>query len=268
MELLCDMAALTGATVIAPELGIPLEEMRFKHLGRASKVLVDVDATVIVQNHYPASVPERLAALQHQLEQTDFPEGRQRLQRRIADLTGGGVTLLAGGVTPVEGKENCRLMERGLRAAQSARCFGVVPGGGVTYIRMASAITAQSVSEKDPAVRAGMRMAAAALSAPLVQLAENCGADGSYICEKVRHSAQNDWGLDVMSGQYRNLREFGILDSVQVLDLSLRHAASVGRMLLSSGRLAAEVRTDSPGFYQKFKSIDMFRLHQAYGKNA
>lgn len=268
LELLCDMAALTGAAVIAPELGIPLEEMRFKHLGRASRVMVDADAAVIVQDNRPASASERLAALRRQLDQTDFPEGRRRLQRRIADLTGGGVTLLAGGVTPVEAKENCRLMERGLRAAQSSRCFGVAPGGGVTYIHMAGAVTAQSASERDPAVRAGLRMTAAALSAPLIQLAENCGADGSCICEKVRRSAQSGWGLDVVSGQYRNLRELGIWDSAQVLDLSLRHAASVGRMLLSAGRLAVEAQSNSPGFYQKFKSVDMFRLHQAYGKNA
>lgn len=246
LELLQDAAALTGAQLITPVLGLALSDIQEGHLGTAWEIRVDAERTVITEREIFASAQQRVAALRHQLEHTDFAEGRQRIQTRIANLSGGAVKLLVGGATPAEANVRREYMECGLRAAQSAQKHGMTAGGGMAGAQLSREL--EKLPADSPELCAGIRAVSEALLAPGRLLAQRMDRGGPPVCPAA------------------DGKDPAVRDPAQVLEAALRGAASVARLLLSAECLVAEADDSSPGFYQKFKTIDMFRLHQMYGK--
>ncbi len=246
-EMLRDIATLTGGTVISEELGKKLDQTTLTDLGQARRVVSTKDDTTIIEGRGKSEeIQARIAQIKVQIEETTSDYDREKLQERLAKLSGGVAVIKVGAATEVELKEKKARVEDALHATRAAVEEGIIPGGGVTLLRAAPAIAKLTL---DGDQRVGADILKRALEEPLRQLVRNAGLEGSVVVEHMSHEKRNSWGFDVMSEQYVDLVKAGIIDPAKVTRTALENAASVAAMILTTEALvtdAPEKKTAAP----------------------
>ncbi len=228
-----DIATLTGGTFISQDLGIQLENVTLEQLGRAKKVTVDKNNTTIVEGggQRPA-IDQRVAQIRAQIEQTDSEYDREKLQERLAKLAGGVAVISVGAETEADMKQKKARVEDALHATRAAMVEVIVPGGGVALIRCTEAVQA-SISKCKGDEKIGAEIVLRSLSAPLRQIADNAGIDGSVVADEVSRKPLST-GYDANKGEYVDMLKSGIIDPVKVTRTALANAASIAGLLLTT----------------------------------
>ncbi len=241
--MLGDIAILTGGTLISDDLGIQLENIEVSHLGRAKKITVDRSSTTIVEGAGKrADIDKRIAQLNHQIEQTDSEYDREKLQERLAKLSGGVAVISVGAETEADMKQKKARIEDALHATRAAVEEGIVPGGGVALLRCKEAVEkARSSARGDEKI--GVDIVLAVLDTPLKTIVSNGGLDGSVIAEDVREKDTN-MGYDANSNQFVDMFKAGIIDPVKVVRTALGNAASIASLLLTTETLVTNFDKD------------------------
>src|SRR5687767_6252450 len=244
-RMLEDIAILTGGEVITEELGLKLENTQLSQLGTARRVVITKDDTVIVDGGGdPEAIKGRINQIRAELETTDSDFDREKLQERLAKLAGGVAVIKVGAATETELKERKHRVEDALSATRAALEEGIVPGGGVALLRAQGSV-ADLVESLDGDERTGARIVYRALEEPIRQIAENAGADGSIVVDKVR--AQGDSvGFNALSGEYEDLVASGIIDPAMVTRSALQNAASIGSLIVTTDVVVAEPEEETP----------------------
>ena len=231
-EMLQDIAILTGGTVISEERGYYLETATLEMLGKAEKVVVTKDNTTVVNGAgAPEAIAERAALIRKQIETTNSDYDREKLQERLGKLAGGVAVLYVGAATEVEMKEKKDRVEDALSATRAAVEEGIVPGGGVAYIRAAQALKGMKGDNDDETT--GINIVARAIEEPLRQIAANAGVEGSVIINKIAEG-KDDFGYNARTGEYVHMFEAGVIDPTKVSRVALENAASVAGMFLTT----------------------------------
>jgi chaperonin GroEL len=232
-----DIAILTDGKMIAEELGIKLENVTLKDLGRAKRVIVDKDNTTIVEGAGKKSAIEgRISQIRAQIEETTSDYDREKLQERLAKLAGGVAVVKVGAATEVEMKEKKARVEDALHATRAAVEEGIVPGGGVALVRAATSLQNMRVSEDE---RVGVRIVQKALEEPVRWIAANAGADGSVVLDKVKNG-KGSFGFNAATEEFEDLVKAGIVDPTKVVRTALQNAASVAGLLITTEAMIAE----------------------------
>ena len=241
--MLGDIATLTGGTLISEDLGIKLENLTLDHLGRAKKITASKDTTTLVQGAGRADdVQQRIQQIRNQIDGTDSEYDCEKLQERLAKLTGGVAVISVGAETEAEMKQKKARVEDALHATRAAVEEGIVPGGGVPLIRCQEAVaSARSAARGDEKI--GVDIIWAALSAPLKQIADNCGVDGSVIVDEINGKPKNT-GYDVNTGDYVDMYKAGIIDPVKVVRTALANAASIAGLMLTTEALVTNLEDE------------------------
>ncbi|MBI5156140.1 chaperonin GroEL [Candidatus Peregrinibacteria bacterium] len=231
-EILKDIAILTGGRVISEEIGLKLESATFEDLGTARRVVVTKDNTLIVDGSGKKSeITARLNEIKAQLETTKSDFDREKLQERLAKLTGGVAVIKVGAATEVEQKEKQHRVEDALSATRAAAEEGIVAGGGTAFIRAIESLAKVKVANKDEQI--GVDIIKGALTAPTMHIANNAGAEGRVVVEKVRNEMKGNHGYNAMTGEYEDLVRAMIIDPKKVTRCALENAASVAAMFLT-----------------------------------
>ncbi|HAJ99905.1 MAG TPA: chaperonin GroEL [Bacteroidales bacterium] len=239
-----DIAILTGGTVISEEQGYKLENADLSHLGRAEKITVDKDNTTIVSGQGDKEmIKARVNQIKAQMENTTSDYDREKLQERLAKLAGGVAVLYVGAASEVEMKEKKDRFDDALHATRAAVEEGIVPGGGVAYIRALKALDGFEGDNEDETT--GVSIVRRALEEPLRMIVENAGIEGSIIVQKVKEG-NDDFGFNARTEKYEHLYESGVIDPTKVTRVALENAASIAGMLLTTECLLAEVKEDKP----------------------
>ena len=235
-RMLEDIAILTGGEVITDEMGLKLENTQLSQLGRARKVVIDKDATTIIDGAGDSEqIKARIKQIKAEVETTDSDFDREKLQERLAKLSGGVAVVKVGAATETEMKEKKHRVEDALQATRAALEEGIVPGGGVALMLAAKAINESG--DDDEAT--GARIIKRSLEEPLRQLATNAGLEASVVVNEVR-SAKKGWGLDVDTGETVDLVKAGIIDPAMVTRSALQNAASIAKNILTTEAVVAE----------------------------
>jgi chaperonin GroEL len=235
--MLQDIAVLTGSVLVAPEVGYKLDAVGLEVLGRARRIVVDKDTTTIVDGAGDSSeVADRIAQLRKEIEAADSDWDREKLQERLAKLSGGVAVIKVGASTEVELKERKHRIEDAIAATKAAIEEGIVPGGGIAFVHSVPALDKVQLSGDEAA---GVRIVRKALEEPLRWIAQNAGHDGYVVVQKVR---EGEWGigLDAATGQYVDLVKAGIVDPVKVSRNAVINAASIAALLLTTESLVVE----------------------------
>jgi chaperonin GroEL len=236
--MLQDIAILTGGTVISDEVGLSLEKASINDLGEAKKVLVEKENTTIIDGAGKASdIQARIASIRQQIEETTSDYDKEKLQERVAKLSGGVALIKVGAATEVEMKEKKARVEDALHATRAAVEEGVVPGGGVTLIRALKVLEKLTGDNEDQ--NHGIKLLARAIEEPLRQIVSNAGEDAAVVLNQVREGKGN-YGYNAATGEYGDLIEMGILDPTKVTRLALQNAASVAGLFLTTEASIAE----------------------------
>ncbi len=239
-DMLGDIAVLTGATVVSTELGKTLQEATLNELGRARRVLATKDDTTIVEGRgTQAAIDARIAQIKTQVEATTSTYDGEKLQERLAKLTGGVAVLKVGAATEVELKEKKARVEDALHATRAAVEEGIVPGGGVALLRAARALDGLVLSMPDEQI--GVDVVARALDAPLRQLVLNGGLEPGVVVDTIRHATNPSLGINLVSEKYVDMLSEGIIDPVKVTRSALENAASVAAMILTTEALVTDL---------------------------
>ncbi len=246
--MLADMAILTGGQVVAEEVGLQLESIGLDVLGEADRVVVGKDETTIINGRGTADeLAGRIAQIKAEIEHTDSDYDAEKLQERLAKLSGGVAVLKVGAATEVELKEKKHRIEDAVSTTKAAIEEGVVAGGGVTLLRAVSAVEDLAATlEGDQAT--GARIVAESLSGPLRQIAENAGQDGGVIVAKVRSLGDPAEGYNAATGEFENLVSAGIIDAAKVTRSALENAASIAGLFLTTEAVVAEAPVAAPTF--------------------
>jgi len=227
-----DIAALTGGSVISKELGHKLETLDIKFLGRAEKVIVNKDSTVIINGGGTTeSIAERINSIKSQIDTSTSDFDKEKLQERLAKLVGGVAVLYIGAATEIEMKEKKDRVDDALHATRAALEEGIVPGGGVAYIRCIEALDKMTGANDDETT--GIHIIRKALEEPLRQICYNAGVEGSVIVQKVREG-KDDFGYNARTEQYENMIESGVIDPAKVSRVALQNASSIAAMILTT----------------------------------
>ena len=235
-----DIAILTGGRFISEDLGIKLESLELKDLGRAKRVIVDKDNTTIVEGEGRNSeIQGRITQIRRQIEETTSDYDREKLQERLAKLAGGVAVIHVGAATETEMKEKKARVEDALHATRAAVEEGIVPGGGVALLRCLPAI--ENLNLKDEDERIGRDIVKRVLECPTRELARNAGVEGSVIVEEVKRRSGNE-GYNVTTGQYEDLVKAGVVDPKKVSRSALQNSASIAGPLLTTECLVTEVK--------------------------
>jgi chaperonin GroEL len=238
-RMLEDIAILTGGEVITEEMGLKLENTKLSQLGRARKVVVDKDSTTIIDGAGdPEQIKARIKQIKSEIETTDSDFDREKLQERLAKLSGGVAVVKVGAATETEMKEKKHRVEDALQATRAALEEGIVPGGGVALLNAADAVKAK-VDELAGDEKTGARIVLRALEEPLRQLATNAGLEGSVVVNQVR-TAKPGQGLNVETGEVEDLVKAGIVDPTMVTRSALQNAASIAKNILTTEAVVAE----------------------------
>ncbi len=242
--MLQDIAILTGGQVISEEVGLKLENATMDLLGRAKKVVITKDETTIIEGAgSDADIKGRISQIKTEIDNTDSDYDREKLQERLAKLSGGVAVLKVGAATEVELKEKKHRIEDAVSTTKAAIEEGVVPGGGVALLRAQDAVEKVMASlSGDEAT--GARMVARSLSAPLKQIAENAGLEGGVVVEKVKALKGNE-GLNAATGEYTDLVKLGVIDAAKVTRSALQNAASIAALFLTTEAVIADKPEDS-----------------------
>jgi len=239
-RMLEDIAILTGAEVITEEMGLKLENTKISQLGKARRVVVDKDSTTIIDGAGESdAIKGRIKQLKAEIENTDSDFDREKLQERLAKLSGGVAVVKVGASTETEMKEKKHRVEDALQAARAALEEGQVPGGGVALINAADAVKDKLLADLEGDEQTGAKIIIRALEEPLRQLATNAGLEGSIAVASVR-SATKGWGLNVDTGEVEDLLKSGIGDPTMVTRSALQNAASIAKNILTTEAIVAE----------------------------
>ncbi|MCI7741170.1 MAG: chaperonin GroEL [Clostridiales bacterium] len=240
-EMLQDIAILTGGTVISSELGMELKDAQLNMLGQAHQVKVTKENTVIVDGAGSAEeIRARVNQIQRQVESTTSEYDREKLQERLAKLSGGVAVIKVGAATETEMKEKKLRIEDALNATRAAVEEGIVPGGGTAYVIAAKAAD-KLVSSLEGDEKTGAAIVAKALRAPIMQIAANAGLEGAVILNTVYNSESATFGFDAANDQYGDMISMGIIDPTKVCRSALENAASVASMVLTTESLVADI---------------------------
>jgi len=239
-----DIAILTGGVFISEERGFKLENADLSFLGKAEKVTIDKDNTTIVGGAgKKADITARVNQIKAQIESTTSDYDKEKLQERLAKLAGGVAVLYVGAATEVEMKEKKDRVDDALAATRAAVEEGIVPGGGVAYIRaIASLDKLKGVNDDE---NTGIQIVRRAIEEPLRQICANCGIEGSIVVQKVKEG-KDDYGFNARTEKYENLLKAGVIDPTKVSRIALENAASVAAMLLTTDCVLAEKKEDAP----------------------
>ena len=240
-----DIATLSGGQVISEDLGIKLENVGLDMLGRAKRVRIDKENTTIIDGAgKKADIAGRVAQIKAQIEDTTSDYDREKLQERLAKLAGGVAVIRVGGSTEIEVKERKDRVDDALNATRAAVEEGIVPGGGVALLRAKKALDA--VTSKNPDVQAGINIVSKALEAPIRQIVENAGVEGSIVVGKLLEKSGN-YGFDAQNEEYCDMVAAGIIDPTKVVRVALQDAASVASILITTEAMIAEKPKDKSG---------------------
>jgi chaperonin GroEL len=238
-----DVAILTGGRVIAEELGMKLENVTLQDLGRCKRIVVDKDNTTIVDGAgKKADIEGRIKQIRAQIEETTSDYDREKLQERLAKLVGGVAVIRVGAATEVEMKEKKARVEDALHATRAAVEEGIVPGGGVALIRAGAGLEKLNVSDEE---RFGVKIVKRAIEEPLRWIANNAGAEGSIVLDKVKNG-KGAFGFNAAKEEYEDLLKAGIIDPTKVVRTALLNAASVAGLLLTTEAMVAEKPEEKP----------------------
>ncbi len=245
-EMLQDIAVLTGATVVSSELGMELKEASVAVLGQAHQVKVTKENTVIVDGAgSPAEIQARRAQIVRQIETTTSEYDKEKLQERLAKLSGGVAVIKVGAATETEMKEKKLRIEDALNATRAAVAEGIVPGGGTAYV-LASKAAEKLTAELEGDEKTGAAIVAKALKAPIMQIAANAGVEGAVILNRVADSGNVNFGYDAANDCYGDMINLGIVDPTKVCRSALENAASVAGMVLTTESLVADIPEKAP----------------------
>jgi chaperonin GroEL len=234
-----DIAVLTGGDVVSEDLGIKLENVGLEMLGTAKRISIDKDDTTIVDGlGKRKAINGRCEQLRQQIEETTSDYDREKLHERLAKLAGGVAVIKVGGITETEVKERKDRVDDALHSTRAAVQEGVVPGGGVTLVKSASALKKLSPANHDQQV--GIDIVRKALESPVRQIAENAGVDGSVVAAKIRESKEARFGFDAQKEVYGDMVKAGIIDPAKVVRAALQDAASVAGLLITTEAMVAE----------------------------
>src|SRR6202171_1818192 len=239
-----DIAVLTGGQLIAEDLGIKLESMTLQMLGRAKKVIIEKEKTTIVDGAGKRKeIEARIAQIKAQIEETTSDYDREKLQERLAKLAAGVAVIRVGGATEVEVKEKKDRVEDAMHATRAAVEEGVVPGRGVALLRAKAAVA--KLKSENPDEQAGINIVLKALEAPLRQIAENAGVEGSIVVAKIMDHKSETYGFDAQTEEYVDMIEKGIVDPAKVVRAALQDASSVAGLLVTTEAMVAEGPKDA-----------------------
>jgi chaperonin GroEL len=234
-----DIAVLTVGTMIAEDLGIKLENVTLQMLGRAKRVRIEKENTTIIDGAgSKKDIEARLAQIKAQIEETTSDYDKEKLQERLAKLAGGVAVIRVGGSTEVEVKEKKDRVDDAMHATKAAVEEGIVPGGGVALLRAKAAIG--KLSDENADIQAGINIVLRALEAPIRQIAENSGVEGSIVVGKVLENKSPTFGFDAQTEQYVDMLNAGIVDPAKVVRVALQDAASVAGLMITTEAMVAE----------------------------
>jgi len=240
-----DIAILTGGQLIAEDLGIKLESVTLNMLGRAKKIVIEKEKTTIVDGAgKKKDIEGRVNQIKAQIEETTSDYDREKLQERLAKLAGGVAVIRVGGATEIEVKEKKDRVEDALNATRAAVEEGIVPGGGVALLRAKKAVGKLSNDNAD--VQTGINIVLKAIEAPLRQIAENAGVEGSIVVNKILENKSETYGFDAQTEDYVDMLEKGIVDPAKVVRAALQDAASVSGLLVTTEAMVAELPKEAP----------------------
>ncbi len=240
-----DIAILTGGTMIAEDLGIKLENVNVPMLGKAKRVRIEKENTTIINGAGKKSdIEGRISQIKAQIEETTSDYDKEKLQERLAKLAGGVAVIRVGGATEVEVKEKKDRVDDALNATRAAVEEGIVAGGGVALLRAKGAVSKLKSENADE--QAGISIVLKALEAPIRQIAENSGAEGSIVVGKVSEHKSQTWGFNAQTEEYVDMIDAGIVDPAKVVRTALQDAASVAGLLITTEAMVAEVPKEKP----------------------
>jgi chaperonin GroEL len=243
-EMLRDIAVLTGGQVISEEVGLKLENVTLADLGRAKRVVIDKDDTTIVDGKgKPEAIQGRLAEIKAAIEKSTSDYDREKLQERLAKLSGGVAIINVGAATETEMKEKKARVEDALHATRAAVEEGVVPGGGVALIRAQSALDKIKGTEDE---KVGVEIVRRALEEPIRMIAQNAGAEGSIVVARVKESKDKNFGYNAATDNYEDLVKAGVIDPTKVTRTALQNAASIAGLLLTTECVLVEKKEEKP----------------------
>ena len=243
-EMLEDIAILTGGTVISEEKGMKLEAATLEDLGNAEKVSIDKENTTIVNGSGSKdNIDARVAQIKKQIETTTSDYDKEKLQERLAKLAGGVAVLYVGAATEVEMKEKKDRMNDALSATRAAIEEGIIPGGGVAYIRAITAL--DNIKGENTDQNTGIQIVKRALEEPMRLIATNAGSDGSVVVQKIKEG-KDDYGFNARTDKYENLLAAGVIDPTKVARVALENAASIASMFLTTECVLAEKVEENP----------------------
>jgi len=234
-----DLAVITSGRTISEELGIKLEGIGLDDLGQAKRVVINKDDTTIVEGAgNKEDIQGRIAQLRNQIEDTTSDYDREKLQERLAKLAGGVAVINVGAATEVEMKEKKARVEDAMHTTRAAVEEGILPGGGVAFLRVIPVL--EGFKLDDPDEQVGVDIIRRALEEPCRQIAENAGLEGSVVVDKVKKQTMNN-GFDAFAGEYRDMVEAGVVDAKKVMRLAIQNAASVAGLMLTTEALIADI---------------------------
>ena len=257
--MLQDIAVLTGGTVVSEEVGMTLEKATLNELGQAKRVVIDKETTTIVDGAGSGDeIDARVAQIRKQIEDTTSDYDREKLQERVAKLAGGVAVIKVGAATEVEMKEKKDLVDDALHATRAAVEEGIVPGGGVSLVRVAGTLKEKGVAAANSDQETGVRIALRALEEPLRQIVANAGGEPSVVVQAVRDGT-GAYGYNAQTDQYGDMLEMGIIDPAKVTRFALQNAASIaGLMLTTEAMVAEEPKETSPAVPGMGAGMDEF----------
>jgi chaperonin GroEL len=242
--MLQDIAILTGGNLISEEKGLKLENTVLEDLGRAEKITIDKDNTTIVNGSgNKTEIHGRIEEIKTQIDNTTSDYDREKLQERLAKLAGGVAVLYVGAATEVEMKEKKDRVDDALHATRAAVEEGIVPGGGVAYIRAATALEKLTGANDDE--NTGIQIIRRAIEEPLRQIVANAGGEGAVIVQKVREG-KDDFGYNARYERFENLYAAGVIDPTKVSRVALENAASIAGMLLTTECVISDIKEEGP----------------------
>ena len=242
--MLDDIAILTGGRSITEDLGIKLENVQLDDLGSAKKITIDKDNTTIIEGDgSAAAIDGRVKQIRAQIEETSSDYDREKLQERLAKLVGGVAVIKVGAATETEMKEKKARVEDAMHATRAAVEEGIVPGGGVAFIR---ALAALEKVELDGDEQIGVKIVKRALEEPLRMIVQNAGHEGAVVVGKIKESKQKNFGFDANTEDYTDMIKAGILDPAKVTRTALQNAASIASLMLTTEALVSEIPEENP----------------------
>ncbi len=245
-EMLRDIAILTGGTVISSEIGLELKDATVEQLGRARQVKIDKENTIIVDGAgNPADIKGRIAQIKSGIETTTSDFDREKLQERLAKLSGGVAVIKVGAATETEMKEKKLRIEDALNATKAAVEEGIIPGGGVAYLNVIDKVK-EIVDTVDGDEKTGVKIVVRALEEPVRQIAENAGFEGSVIVDKIMSKGKAGYGFNAATETYVDMMKVGIVDPTKVTRSALQNAASIAATVLTTEAVVADKKEENP----------------------